>query len=50
MRTTNGSIEGAFTSNEHISLRTVNAPINTDVVLSNDGEASSTLELISNNA
>ncbi|KAI0086962.1 hypothetical protein BDY19DRAFT_995394 [Irpex rosettiformis] len=50
LRTTNGSIEGSFSSNQHISLRTVNAPISADIVLTNNGEGWTGLEMLSSNA
>ncbi len=50
LRTTNGSIEGAFVADEYVSLRTVNAPVNADVVLSSNGQSPGVLEVISSNA
>jgi hypothetical protein len=50
VRTTNGAIEGSFSSDAHIGLRTANAPITADIVLGTDGQSTSSLEMISSNA
>ncbi|KAI0687862.1 hypothetical protein BC835DRAFT_1375274 [Cytidiella melzeri] len=46
LRTSNGAISGAFTSDSSISLRTANGPITANIALSNDGASPSNVELL----